>query len=84
MNAKQRHFIETCAGHSQNARILAYLRRCRRVWIDMLTLARIGSGSERGFCMVHSRVSDLRHRGYRIDHKNQRFGAQVHSFYRLK
>jgi len=32
---------------------------------------------------VHSRISDLRKKGHRIEHKNVQKGREVHSFYRL-
>ena len=70
-------------GDSQCRRILEMLESHRGEWVDMPLLARAGSASENGFCMVHSRVADLRRRGHVISHKNERLGAQCHSFYML-
>jgi biotin operon repressor len=32
---------------------------------------------------VHSRINDLRQRGHRIEHRNERFQKMIHSYYRL-
>lgn len=52
---------------SQTARILIRLRQTPGEWVPMPELARIGSGKPNGFCMVHSRIADLRRAGYEIE-----------------
>jgi len=60
------------------ARILAALEYERGHWVPMPDLARIA-----GAFAVHSRIADLRKRGHRISHMNQKNGRKVWSFYRL-
>ena len=60
--------------------ILAELRRFAGEWVPMPQLAALS-----GAYAVHSRISDLRKRGYEIDHKNEVSAGRVtKSFYRLK
>jgi hypothetical protein len=66
-------------GDTQADRILARLRETPGEWVPMPELARIGSGKLHGYCMVHSRVADLRKRGHDIE---QRGGCE--SEYRLR
>lgn len=68
------------AGKSQCDRILAVLTRDAGMWVSMARL-HVSSGSMN----VHSRIADLRKRGHRIDHKNERPKGRtaIHSFYRL-
>jgi hypothetical protein len=49
----------------------------------MPTLARVGAGSPDGFCIVHSRISDLREKGHRIEHRGEWHHGRCLSFYRL-
>ena len=73
----------TAAGTSQCDLILAAFQAAPERWIPMPELARIGAGSDNGFCMVHSRVADLRKRGFSIDQRSERLDGKTHSFYRL-
>ena len=68
---------------SQTTRILSHLLRRRGIWCAMYELARVGSGSKTGFCMVHSRIADLRKRGHDISNKVVTFDRQQFSYYRL-
>lgn len=79
----QATFELTSAGRSQNDLLEDALKSRAGEWIAMPELARIGSGTEHGFCMVHSRVADLRKRGLVIEQRSERVGGKVHSFYRL-
>lgn len=65
---------------TQNERVLARLRQSLGDWVPMPTLA-MSSGA----FAVHSRVSDLRKQGHRIEQKSERkSGSRAnHSFYRL-
>ena len=69
----------TGAGLSQCDRILAELESKRGHWVPMPDLARIAGGFA-----VHSRIADLRNRGHRISHMNNKRGRKVWSFYRLE
>lgn len=84
LNASQQQFELSAAGPTQCARILARLEESVNQWVSMPELARAGSGAPNGFCMVHSRVADLRKRGHTIEHRSARVaGTKVHSSYRL-
>jgi len=64
---------------SQNDLVLAVLKTARPGdWVAMPLLVE-ASGSY----VVHSRISDLRNRGWQIEQRNERHGRQIHSFYRL-
>lgn len=77
--------INTNAGASQCDRILARLREARGAEVPMPELARIGAGNADGFCMVHSRIADLRRLGHDIPPARvKRSAGRMHSFYRLK
>ena len=52
-------------------------------WIAMPVLARVGAGKPQGFCIVHSRIADLRERGLVIHQRNRWEDGVVLSFYRL-
>lgn len=67
------------AGLSQCALILAELESKRGHWVAMPNLARIAGGFA-----VHSRIADLRKRGHRISHMNDKRGRKVWSYYRLE
>ena len=69
----------TKAGTSQCDAILDYLKAMRGLWVAMPYLVEV-SGSYN----VHSRIADLRKRGHEIEHRNERHGSAVHSFYRIK
>jgi len=79
----QRAYQRSGSGRSQCARILAHLEANKNQWVSMPILARIGSGSPNGFCVVHSRISDLRKQGHDIQHSNKHEGQQIHSAYKL-
>jgi len=68
---------------TQSDRIETALRERANQWVPMPLLARIGADSPEGFCMVHSRVSDLRKRGLDIAQKNDRVQGRIHSSYML-
>ena len=68
---------------TQNSRILAKLLENPGEFFAMPLLAEVGSGKRFGFCMVHSRIADLRKDGRTIEQKEYREGKSVHSFYRL-
>lgn len=68
-------------GSSQCTRILAELRRRAFETVPMPELARIGSGSPEGFCMVHSRIADLRKKGHVIQQSQEWIDGNCHSFY---
>jgi hypothetical protein len=67
------------AGKSQCAYILEYLDHFRGQWVTMPSLMMYSRS-----CNVHSRIADLRKQGHQIEHKNERHGRAVHSFYRIK
>ena len=79
----QSTFQATSAGRTQNERVLHCLQEHAPSWVAMPVLARAGSGTEHGFCMVHSRVADLRKAGHTIEQMSERKGGQTHSSYRL-
>lgn len=66
------------AGLSQCDLILGRLEQTPGEWVPMPALARVS----RAYA-VHSRVADLRSRGYQIEHRNLRYGRVIHSQYRL-
>lgn len=68
----------TATGVSQCDAILECLSNRKGEWLSMPCLVGY-SGSYN----VHSRISDLRKRGHRIEHRNEHHGRQVRSFYRL-
>jgi biotin operon repressor len=67
-------------GASQCDRILDALQDARGDWVSMPELARVS-----GAYAVHSRVADLRARGFHVEHRSERGedGRTIHSFYRL-
>lgn len=82
MNQTQYH--DSGTGDSQCDRILQRLLETRGQEVAMPELARIGAGQEHGFCMVHSRIADLRARGWNIPKARvEKRDRQMHSFYRL-
>ena len=70
--------IDPAAGTSQCAAILRRLQQTPGEWVPMPALARIS-----GAYAIHSRISDLRRHGHRIDHRNLREGRKILSSYRL-
>lgn len=68
-------------GASQAEIILGRLSATPGEWVSVLELHEISRS-----LAVHSRISDLRDRGYVIDHKNERpaDSTAVHSFYRIR
>lgn len=65
-------------GLSQCECILSALREHSGSWVAMPLLARASGGYA-----VHSRISDLRARGFNIEHHNERVGRVCRSFYKL-
>ncbi|MCX7723469.1 MAG: hypothetical protein N2379_10510 [Verrucomicrobiae bacterium] len=65
-------------------RILTRLKLTPNRWVNMPELARAGSGTEYGFCIVHSRISDLRRMGYVIEAHTARGAEVVLSWYRIR
>jgi len=78
----QTEFKSTGRGTSQCDLILAVLKAKAGLWVPMPELS--AAGSPGGFCMVHSRVADLRKRGYVIEHRNERADGTIKSFYKLQ
>ena len=66
------------AGSSQCACILAELQQQPCEWVSLVRLHAVS-----GSMAVHSRINDLRQRGHRIEHRNQRVKKMIHSFDRL-
>lgn len=80
----QIEYQATTAGTSQCSRILARLTQAQGGEVPMPELAAIGSGVPGGFCMVHSRIADLRAEGHNIPPaRTQKISGVMHSFYRL-
>jgi hypothetical protein len=65
-------------GLTQCDLIAQHLQQRVGQWVPMTDLWRVS-----GAFAVHSRISDLRQRGYDIDHHNQHINGVVHSYYRL-
>lgn len=82
-NARQLEFQQGPRKQSQCDRILEHLQARAGQPVPMPELARVGTGKPHGFCMVHSRIADLRARGHVIDQTQERVGGQYHSFYTL-
>lgn len=70
-------------GWTQAQRIQRRLKIARGAWVPMFILARVGAGDPQGFCMVHSRVADLRRQGLTIEQRSQWEGGRCKSSYRL-
>jgi phage terminase small subunit len=64
---------------AQTDKVLEYLTRFRNMWVHMPELAKYCGGYA-----VHSRVADLRKRGYIIDNMVDRSKKPYNSFYRLR
>jgi len=79
----QRTYQRRHGGRTQRERIERYLSKFEGRWIAMPTLARVGAGHPQGFCMVHSRVADLRRAGLVIDQESRWVEGRCMSFYRL-
>ncbi len=70
---------------TQNERIYQALKKRPGRPVPMPLLSRIGSGVRNGFCMVHSRIADLRRDwGCDIEHTQERKDGKHLSFYTLK
>lgn len=69
--------ISQSVGKSQCEAMEELLKKRSGEWVSMLELA-AASGSMN----VHSRVSDLRHRGMSIENRSDREDGRVKSFYR--
>lgn len=75
----QADYAAANAGKSQADRILAYLRQGQPAgWAHLPDLVKTS-----GSYAVHSRIADLRKRGYRIEQMSVHQGRAVHSFYKL-
>lgn len=81
----QQLYEATGAGVSQADRILEALLRAStecplgHEWVTLPQLVAVSGGYA-----VHSRVADLRKRGYDIEQTSVRRAGKVHSFYRLR
>lgn len=81
----QQLYEATGAGVSQADRILEALLRAStecplgHEWVTLPQLVAVS-----GAYAVHSRVADLRKRGYDIEQISVRRSGKVHSFYRLR
>jgi len=81
----QQLYEATSAGVSQADRILEALLRASiefplgHEWVTLPQLVAVSGGYA-----VHSRVADLRKRGYDIEQTSVRRAGKVHSFYRLR
>ncbi len=64
---------------SQCDLILSALRNARGKWVGMLELVVIS-----GSLNIHTRIDELRHRGFKIENKIEHHGRKHHSVYRLK
>ena len=74
----QTEFSLKARGPSQCDKILD--RLISYMWVPMPELWRVS-----GAFAVHSRISDLRKQGYKIEHRNERAeDGTVMSYYRLK
>ena len=79
----QAEFQAQGTGLSQCDLILSRLRQARGGEVAMPELAKAGAGGS-GFCMVHSRIADLRKRGHDIPPaRTHKVDGKMHSFYRL-
>lgn len=65
-------------GPSQAERVLARLRQSEGQWVPMPALA-----AASGAYAVHSRISDLRRAGHRVEHRNHWADGICCSEYRL-
>lgn len=74
----QTEFSSGAGGASQCESILARLRERAGQWVPMPELCRVS-----GAYACHSRISDLRARGYEIEQQSTRAGRTVKSAYRL-
>ena len=80
----QTEYTASGAGLSQCDRILAALEAAHGKEVSMVELAHAGSDAPGGWCMVHSRIADLRKRGHDIPAARlEKVGRQMHSFYKL-
>ncbi len=84
MNPTQPTFTHHRAGKTQCDRILELLQERIGQPVPMPELARVGAGSPNGFCMVHSRVADLRKQGHTIGQHGERKDGVNLSFYTLR
>ncbi len=70
--------VSPIAGTSQCDAILAALKERAGQWVGLPALYNVS-----GSMAIHSRIADLRARGHRIEHRNERVGRMIHSSYRL-
>ena len=75
---KQTEYKARGDGVSQANRILRTLLADAGRWVSMVRLWRVS-----GSMAVHSRISDLRKRGYGITQKSLRVNRVIHSYYKL-
>lgn len=76
---KQTEYKARGDGDSQCNRILRTLLGETGRWVSMISLWRVS-----GAMAVHSRVADLRKRGFGIKQKSLRVNGVVHSYYKLE
>lgn len=70
-------------GWTQCERIRRRLVAAHGAWVPMPVLARVGAGNPQGFCIVHSRVANLRERGLQVEQRSEWHNGQCLSFYRI-
>lgn len=75
---EQAEYAVSGTGSTQCDKILNVLNGADGGWVEMPDLWRAS-----GAFAIHSRVADLRKRGHNIEHRSERVGGIVHSFYRL-
>ncbi len=80
---KQAEYEQHATGGTQCERILARLQQTPNEEVPMPELAAIGSSVPGGFCMVHSRVADLRKQDHVILSRTEKKDGLMHSFYKL-
>ena len=76
---KQKKYKEKQYGLSQCNKILKALLRNKGKWVTMPSLSRTS-----GSLNVHSRINDLRNKGYTVMQKNERDGRVVNSAYMIE
>jgi hypothetical protein len=74
----QTEFKSSRAGLSQCDRILKRLRAKKGKWVSAYQLHQLTNS-----LAVHSRISDLRHRGHQIENETEQVRGRQHSKYRL-
>lgn len=78
MNESQTEFIASGASLTQTEKVFATLAANAGNWVGMPHLVEVS-----GAYAVHSRVADLRRRGYNVENQVDRSTKPFKSFYRL-